>query len=98
MADMTPRDRARQSVSLFHKRMSEINAGDVAQLIGWSDSKLSKLKTDHMDECLTLLAHIGLRIVPAHFRCIDEAAFRFLTQSHARVVQKDPTLPFGGDE
>lgn len=97
MPDMTPRDRARASDSLFRKRMAEVNAGDVAQLIGWSDSKVSELKNKHMEDCLTLLAHVGLKVVDSNSRCMSQDAFNFLTESHRLVVQKAPTLIWGDE-
>jgi hypothetical protein len=98
MAEMSPRDRARTGFSLFLKKMSEVNAGDVAQLMGVSDSKVSGLKTKEMEECIALLAHVGLKVVPTEHVCMSRDAHTFLTASHARIVKTAPQLLWGEEE
>jgi hypothetical protein len=98
MAEMSPRDRARLGYSLFLKKMAEVNAGDVATLMNVSDSKVSGLKTEKMEECIALLAHIGLKVVPTEHVCMSRDAHTFLTASHARIVKCAPQLLWGEED
>jgi hypothetical protein len=98
MAEMTPRDRAKAGHSLFLRRMSEVNAGDVAQMLGWSDSKVSTLKNERMEECIALLAHVGIKLVRSDAVAMDRNAHAFITAALSRIVSTSPQLLLGGEE
>lgn len=67
-------------------------ASAVAAAMGVSDSTVSRIKTERLEECLTFLAHLGLKVVPADFKCVEPSAYAFLTTSHQRVMQTAPHL------
>jgi len=73
-------------------------AASVATVMGLSDSTISRIKTERLEEVLLFLAHLGLKVVPAEFKCVDPAAYQFLTQTHERVLAKAPGLIWGNDE
>lgn len=98
MGDVTARDRAHAAYSLFLRAMADANAGDIAQAMGVSDSKVSDLKNTRMQECLLLLAHLGLKVVPASMQCMSPETHQFLVASHLRVVKTAPQLLFGSEE
>lgn len=92
------RERAHEAHTMFLNKIRKANAGDVALAMGVSDSKVSELKNKQMQDCLLLLAHLGLKLVPANYQCMPSDTHRFLVQSHQLVVQKAPHLLFGGEE
>ncbi len=67
-------------------------AGAVAVAMGVSDSTVSRIKTERMEEVLTLLAHLGLKVVPADYKCVNPDAYAFLTRPHERVMREAPQL------
>lgn len=92
MADTTARDRAQKSYSLFLQRIGKVKAGDIAKQMDLTDGQLSDIKNKKVEDALTLLAHLGLKCVPAEFRCVDPATFEFLTASAKRLMNEAPQL------
>lgn len=98
-ASSPPPATARKGVQLALQRLQEPGkAGAVAVAMGVSDSTISRIKTERMEEVVALLAHLGLKVVPAEFKCVDRAAFDFLTKTHERVMQRAPALIWEQDE
>lgn len=64
----------------------------IAAAMGVSDSTISRLVNDHLDNFAALLAHAGLKVVPVEFTCVSPETYQFLTATHARVLQKAPEL------
>jgi hypothetical protein len=95
----TPAETARKGVQLAFQRLQEPGkAGAVATVMGLSDSTVSRIKTERMEEVIGFLAHLGLKVVPAEFKCVDASAYAFLTATHQRVMQKAPELIWEQDE
>ena len=67
-------------------------AAAVAAAMGTSDSTVSRIKTDRLEEVLIFLSHLGLKVVPAEFKCVEPSAYAFLTQTFERVQSKAPQL------
>lgn len=66
--------------------------------MGISDSTISRIKTERLEECVTLLAHLGLKVVPSDYKCVNPAAYAFLTSTHERVMRDAPHLIWEADE
>ena len=95
----TPAERARKAVQLVLQRLKEPGtAVSASAAMGTSEATISRLKNDHMEPVLTLLAHLGLKVVPADFKCVDREAYDFLVRSHKRVMAKQPELIWDADE
>lgn len=89
----SPGETARKAMQKVLQRLQEPGkAGSVAVAMGVSDSTISRIKTERMEEVLNLLAHLGLKVVPADYKCVEPAAYAFLTQTHQRVMQLAPEL------
>jgi hypothetical protein len=73
-------------------------AGAVAALMGVSDSTVSRIKTERLEEVVLLLAYLGLKVVPAEFKCVDPDAYAFLTKTHERVMHRAPELIWEADQ
>jgi hypothetical protein len=70
----------------------------VAAAMGVSESTVSRIKTERLDEVVALLSHLGLKLVPSEFKCVDPAAYAFLTATHQRVMQRAPELIWDQEE
>lgn len=96
---LTPAERARKALGLALKHLQEPgSAVAVAAAMGVSESTVSRLKNDHMESVLTMLAHLGLKVVPASFKCVDREAYDFLVRSHTRVMARAPELIWEQEE
>jgi hypothetical protein len=96
---LSPAETARKGVQAALQRLQEPGTGiSVAAAMGVSESTISRLKTERMEEVVTLLAHLGLKVVPTDFRCVNPEAYAFLVQSHQRVMAKAPQLIWEQDE
>ena len=92
MSEMTASERGRRGYSMFLKAIADQKQGDIAAAMGLSDTQVSELKTKHMEKCIALLAHCGIKLASADTRCMPEETFRFLTATHQRVMAKAPEL------
>lgn len=92
-ASPTPHETARKGVSLAFQRLQEPGkAGAVAVVMGVSDSTISRIKTERMEEVVSFLAHLGLKVVPTEFKCVNPEAYGFLTATHEKVMRVAPHL------
>lgn len=92
-ASATPAETARKAVQLaLHALQVPGKAGAVAAAMGVSDSTVSRIKTERLEEVVTFLAHLGIKCVPSDFRCVNHAAYEFLTRTHQRVMERHPEL------
>lgn len=66
--------------------------------MGISDATASRIKTERMEEVIGFLSHLGLKVVPAEFKCVNPEAYAFLTSTHERVMQKAPHLIWEQEE
>ncbi|MBP6897326.1 MAG: hypothetical protein KBC94_23160 [Pseudacidovorax sp.] len=73
-------------------------AAAVATLMGLSESTVSRIRNERVDEVLLFLAHLGLKVVPSDFQCVDQKTFgafqvlweRAMSQtSAARLIFED---------
>lgn len=98
-ASLTTTETARKGLSLALQRLQDAGkAGSVAAAMGVSDSTVSRIRNERMEEVILFLAHLGLKVVPSEFKCVDPAAYAFLTTTHQRVMQKAPELIWEQDE
>ena len=65
--------------------------------MGVSESTVSRIKNERLEECLRLLAHLGLKVVPAEFKCVNPEAYHFLTSTHKKVMRLAPQLIWDAD-
>ena len=89
---MTPADRAKKGQTLILKAMADGTQAALAVAMGVSETTVNRLKADHLENMTLMLAHLGLKIVPSDYRCVNSAAYEFLTQTHNRVMQVAPEL------
>ena len=89
----TPAETARKGVQLAFQVLQEPGrAVAAAATMGVSESTISRIKNERMEEVVLFLAALGLKVVPVEFKCVDPTAYAFLTSTHQRVMQRAPEL------
>lgn len=95
---VSPAERARKTVQMFLQRMQEPGTGvAVAATMGVSEATVSRIKSERLEEVATLLACLGLKVVPTEYKCVDPAAYAFLTRTHEKVMRVAPGLIWEAD-
>lgn len=85
----TPTEKARKAAaSVFQVLQKDGKQGQIATVLGMSDSTVSRLKNDHMQAVINVLYQAGFKVVPAEFKCIPEVQARAWFDSHQREVAK----------
>lgn len=93
-----PGERACKTMQLVLQRLQEPGtAVSVAAAMGTSEATISRIKNERLEDCLRLLGHLGLKVVPAEFKCVDPATFAFLTASHEKFMRVAPQLIWEAD-
>lgn len=88
----TPTERVQLAQTLVLQRLAAATQAATATAMGVSESTINRIKTERMEEVLLMLAHLGLKVVPAEFKCVDPEAYAFLTRTHERVMRVQPQL------
>lgn len=72
----TPVERARKSHLTILRALQEPGRQvAIATAMGTSESTVSRFKNDHLESFAAILAHAGLKVVPAEYQCIDSKTF-----------------------
>lgn len=90
--DLSPSERARRGHALFLQRLAHGTAKDVAAEVGVSPPQMSEIKNKQMETCILVLAHLGLKVTPSEYRCVDPSTFEFMTTAAQRLMNKAPAL------
>jgi len=81
------------------QRMQDAGIGaQVAVAMGVSEATVSRIKNERVEEVLLFLAHIGLKIVPTSYKCVDKETYDFLTLTHQRIMRVAPQLVWDTDD
>lgn len=66
----TPSERARKAYSRVLQAMQDPGTQrNVAQVLGVSESTVSRIKSEKLEDAITLLCHLGFKVVPQDMRC-----------------------------
>lgn len=95
----SPAESARNGVQLVLQRMQDAGkAGQVAVAMGISEATVSRIKNERVEEVLLMLAHLGIKAVPADYKCVSRETYEFLTVTHQRVMSRAPELIWDVEE
>lgn len=68
-------ERSRKNHTTILRALAGVGQVRAAELIGVSESTVSRFKDGGLEQAAALLAACGLKCVPLEFRCIDERTF-----------------------
>lgn len=92
-ASDTPERRASKAVRLVLQRLAAPGtASAIAVAIGESEATVSRLKTEHLERLCRVLAHAGLKVVPAEKVCVDRETYESVARIAARAMADEPTV------
>ncbi len=91
---LTPAERARKAHSRVLAAMQEPGtARNVAQVLGVSEATVSRIKTEKLEDAITLLCHLGFKVVAADMRCYPTEYVQALhTMAKLQMQSAAPTL------
>jgi hypothetical protein len=96
-----PVERSRKAYSRVLQRLQEPGRGvALAASLGISETSVSRIKTERMEECLAFLYALGFKVVDQAKTCIDSSALEFMRNTTARVLsnQEQARQMFRDDE
>lgn len=95
----TPAERARKAhVTILRALQEPGRQVALATAMGVSESTVSRFKSDHLEQLCAVISHLGLKVVPTEFQCVDQktfAAFQILWEramsqtSAAKLIFED---------
>ena len=87
-------ERARKAYSRALQAMQDPGTQrNVAQLLGVSESTVSRIKTEKLEDAISLLCHLGFKVVPSDMRCYpDEYVQALHTMAKLQMQSAAPTL------
>lgn len=66
----TPSERARKAFATVLQAMQDPGTQrNLAQALGVSESTISRIKTEKLEDAVTLLYQMGFKVVPQHMQC-----------------------------
>ncbi|MCA3000288.1 MAG: hypothetical protein ING75_17000 [Rhodocyclaceae bacterium] len=80
---------------------SDATGVELAEKTGLSESKISRLKTEHLGDFAAMLAAVGLKVVSARLMCVDPDEYQFLNRMAMPEIArraKAPVLDWSGVE
>lgn len=87
----TALEKSRKAHSLVLQAMQDAGtARNVAQILGVSESTVSRTKTEKLEDALVLLYHLGFKVVPQEMRCYPADYVRALHVMARMHVQNSP--------
>ncbi len=79
--------KARESLAFIFQSLAAKGQGAVAQLMGISDSSMSRWKSDEIPVMAKFIAGLDLKIVPDAFVCVDPEYLRSLRTLARRELE-----------
>mgnify|MGYP001577825827 CR=1 FL=1 len=88
-SSVTPAERSRKMVSVVLQALQEPGRQvAAAAAMGASESTVSRLKNEHLENLTLLLAHIGLKIVPIDYVCVDKQTYESVAHLATRAMSR----------
>jgi hypothetical protein len=97
----SPLERSRNAVSRVLQAMQVPGMGvSLAASLGKSESEISRIKNDRLEDVMALVHHLGFKLVSNDKVCVQKDELNMLRQTYARAVQNQHMAEqlFGGDE
>ncbi len=87
---LSPTERARKAYSDFLNAMKPVGtAQKIAQLMGTSETTISNIKNQKVEEALLLLYQLGFKVVPSDRVCVDRQMYDALATIARRAMANE---------
>lgn len=88
-SSVTPAQRSRKMVSAVFQALQEPGIqASIAVAMGVSESTVSRMKNEQIENLTLLLAHAGLKIVPADRVCVDRETYESVVHIATRAMSQ----------
>jgi hypothetical protein len=67
-------------------------AGNVAKAMGASDTTVSRIKTEKLEDAIVFLYHLGFKVVPQDMKCYPEKYIEALHTMAQMHIEDGPKL------
>lgn len=95
----SPLERARKVESTILQALSSPGTqAAIAVVLGLSESTISRMKNDHLGTFCAVLAHAGLKVVPAAYRCVDPEKMAALSMLLDAALRKQSPVDLMWDD
>jgi hypothetical protein len=88
--ELNPAERARKNERVILHALAETGQSDVARAMGVAESTVSRFKDGGIAQAAQLLAHVGLKVVPAGVQCFDPTYVEALRELAKHGVDHGP--------
>lgn len=91
---ITPSERARKAHAKVLQALAEPGTQKtLATVMGTSETTISRIKTEKLEDAITLIAHLGFKVVPGDMQCFPADYVQALhTMAKLQIQQAAPTL------
>lgn len=88
---LSPIERSRKNVQVILQALAGTGQVEAAKAMGVHESTVSRMKADHIDHIGSLLAVIGLKVVPVGMKCFEPSYVEALkTLAEVGIRQQSP--------
>lgn len=88
-SSVTPAERSRKMVSVVFQALQEPGRqASIAVAMGASESTVSRIKNEQIENLTLLLAHAGLKIVPVDYVCVDRQTYESVAHLATRAMSR----------
>lgn len=89
----TPAEKARKAFAAVLRATQETGTQrNVAQVLGVSEATVSRIKTEKLEDAITLLYHLGFKVVSGDMHCYPADYVQALHTMARMQMQQSPTL------
>lgn len=90
---LTPAEKARKAYASVLQSMQEVGTQrNVSQVLGVSEATVSRIKTEKLEDAVTLLYHLGFKVVSSEMKCYPADYVQALHTMARLQMQQSPTL------
>lgn len=86
---LDPHERARKIAHALRSAVQGSSQAAIAAAIGVSESTVSRLLADHLDNVAAIIAHSGKKVVDAGMVCVPAATWEEYRRVYRRVLQNE---------
>lgn len=79
---------ARKNERLILRSLAEVTQKSLAETLGVSESKISRMKDGDLEELCVILAVLNLQIVPTESHVVTPCEYKFMAQQMVAHYQK----------
>jgi DNA-binding XRE family transcriptional regulator len=91
---LTPAERSRKAYSRVLQAMQEPGTQrNLSQVLGVSEATVSRIKSEKLEDAISLMCHLGFKVVPTDMRCYPAEYVQALhTMAKLQMQHSAPTL------